>query len=115
MNDITFGSYVGNGIKEIMKNMEDSYPPFGIWIPVTDELPKEKGLYMVSIDPRYLPPNDVLLVDIWGWDGKNWRIDSYDNSASYDIVDQNEYPVVAWMQTPKPYLIWDGEKCVKPI
>lgn len=85
------------------------------WIPVTEELPKEKGLYMVSIDPRYLPPNDVLLVDIWGWDGKNWLIDSYDNSASYDIVDQNEYPVVAWMQTPKPYLVWDGEKCAKPI
>ena len=85
------------------------------WIPVTDELPKEKGLYMVSIDPRYLPPNDVLLVDIWGWDGKNWLIDSYDNSTSYDIVDQNEYPVIAWMTTPKPYLIWDGEKYVKPI
>ena len=85
------------------------------WIPVTDGLPPTKGLYMVSIDPRYLPPNDVLPVDIWGWDGKNWLIDSYDNSASYDIVDQNEYPVVAWMQVPKPYLVWDGEKCVKPI
>ena len=37
---------------------------FGKWIPVTDELPKKNGLYMVSIDPRYLPQNDVLLVDI---------------------------------------------------
>ena len=83
------------------------------WIPVTDELPKKKGLYMVSIDPRYLPPNDVLLVDIWGWDGKNWLIDNFVDG--YDVVDQNEYPVVAWMQTPKPYLVWDGEKCVKPI
>lgn len=41
------------------------------WIPVTEELPKEKGLYVVSIDPYYLSPNDVLLVDIWGWDGEN--------------------------------------------
>ena len=87
------------------------------WIPVIDELPKKKGLYMVSIDPRYLPPNDVLLIDIWGWDGKNWLIDSYDNFASYDIVDQNEYPVVAWMPLPKPYLIWDEKtnQRVKPI
>lgn len=87
------------------------------WIPVTDEPPKEKGLYMVSIDPRYLPPNDVLLVDIWGWDGKNWLIDSYDNSASYDVVDQNEYPVIAWMPTPEPYLTWDEKtnQRVKPI
>lgn len=87
------------------------------WIPVIDELPKKKGLYIVSIDPRYLPPNDVLLADIWGWDGKNWLIDSYDNSASYDIVDQNEYPVIAWMPLLKPYLIWDEEsqRCVKPI
>lgn len=36
------------------------------WIPVNDGLPTEKGLYMVSIDPRYLPPSDVSLVDIWG-------------------------------------------------
>ena len=87
------------------------------WIPVTDRLPPTKGLYMVSIDPRYLPPNDVLLVDIWGWDGKNWLIDSYDNSASYDIVDQNEYPVVAWMKVPKPYLVWSNidQMCVRPI
>ena len=85
------------------------------WIPVIDELPKEKGLYMVSIDPRYLPQNDVLLVDIWGWDGENWLIDSYDNYSSYDVVDQNEYPVIAWMPLPKPYLVWDGEKCVEPI
>lgn len=83
------------------------------WIPVTDELPKKKGLYMVSIDPRYLPPNDVSLVDIWGWDGKNWLVDNFVDG--YDVVDQNEYPIVAWMQMPKPYLVWDGEKCVKPI
>lgn len=85
------------------------------WIPVTEELPKEKGLYMVSIDPRYLPPNDVLLVDIWGWDGENWLVDNFVDG--YDIVDQNEYSVIAWMQTPKPYLIWDKEsqRCVKPI
>ena len=83
------------------------------WIPVTDELPKKKGLYMVSIDPRYLPPNDVLLVDIWGWNGENWLVDNFVDD--YDVVDQNEYPVVAWMSLPKPHLVWDGEKCVKPI
>ena len=85
------------------------------WIPVTEELPKEKWLYVVSIDPCYLPPNDVLLVDIWGWDGENWLIDNYVDG--YDVVDQNEYPVIAWMQTPKPYLIWDEKtnQRVKPI
>ena len=113
MNDITFGSYVGNGIKEIMKNMEDSYPLFGIWIPVTDELPKKKGLYMVSIDPLYMPTSGVELVDIWGWDGDNWLIDNFVDG--YDVVDQNEYPVIAWMPLPKPFLVWDGEKCVRPI
>ena len=85
------------------------------WIPVIDELPKKKGLYIVSIDPRYLPPNDVLLVDIWGWDGENWLVDNFVDG--YDVVDQNEYPVIAWMPLLKPYLIWDEEsqRCVKPI
>lgn len=115
MNNITFGYYVGNSIKEIMKNMEDLYPPFGIWIPVDDRLPTTKGLYMVSIDPLYLPPSDVALVDIWGWDGENWLVDNFVDG--YDVVDQDEYPVIAWMPLPKPYLIWDEEsqRCVKPI
>ena len=76
MNDITFGSYVGNSIKEIMKNMEDLYPPFGTWIPVTDELPKEEGWYLISVDPYYMPPN-CDLVDHLYWNGKDWRVRNY--------------------------------------
>ncbi len=83
------------------------------WIPVEDELPTKKGLYMVSVDPRYLPPSGVELVDIWGWDGKNWLVDNFVDG--YDVVDQNEYPVIAWTNILKPYLVWDGEKCVRPI
>ena len=83
------------------------------WTPVEDGLPKEKMLYMVSIDPRYLPVSGVELVDIWGWDGENWLIDNFVDG--YDVVDQNEYPVIAWMPLPKPFLVWDGEKCVRPI
>lgn len=83
------------------------------WTPVEDELPTKKGLYMISVDPRYLPPSGVELVDIWGWDGDNWLIDNFVDG--YDVVDQNEYPVIAWMPLPKPYLVWDGEKCVRPI
>lgn len=83
------------------------------WTPVEDGLPTTKGLYMISVDPRYLPPSGVELVDIWGWDGNNWLIDNFVDG--YDVVDQNEYPVIAWMPLPKPYLVWDGEKCVRPI
>lgn len=83
------------------------------WTPVENSLPKEKRLYMVSIDPRYLPPSGVELVDIWGWDGNNWLIDNFVDG--YDVVDQNEYPVIAWMPLPRPFLVWDGEKCVRPI
>jgi len=83
------------------------------WTPVENGLPTAKDLYMVSIDPLYLPPSDVALVDIWGWDGENWLVDNFVDG--YDVVDQDEYPVIAWMPLPKPYLIWDGEKCVKPI
>ena len=86
---------------------------YKVWIPVGDGLPIAKGLYMVSIDPRYVPPSGVELVDIWGWDGENWLIDNYVDG--YDVVDQNEYPVIAWTGILKPYLVWDGEKCVKPI
>ena len=39
---------------------------YKVWIPVEDGLPIAKGLYMVSIDPRYVPPSGVELVDIWG-------------------------------------------------
>ena len=85
------------------------------WTPVENGLPTAKDLYMVSIDPLYLPPSDVALVDIWGWDGENWLIDNFVDG--YDVVDQNEYPVIAWMPLPRPYLIWDEEsqRCVKPI
>lgn len=85
------------------------------WIPVEDGLPTVKGLYMISIDPYYLPPSGVELVDIWGWDGENWLVDNFVDG--YDIVDQTEYPVIAWMPLPKPYLVWDDKtnQRVKPI
>ena len=107
MNDITFGSYVGNGIKEIMKNMEDLYPPFGTWIPVTDELPKEEGWYLISVDPYYMPPN-CDLVDHLYWNGKDWIYESFEGTKlCNEILDPKECPVLAWMPKPKPYLTWN--------
>ena len=53
------------------------------WTPVEDELPTKKGLYMISVDPRYLPVSGVELVDIWGWDGENWLIDNFVDG--YDV------------------------------
>ena len=115
MDNITFGSVVGKSLKEIMKKMYDQYLPYGAWNPVDDRLPKDKGWYLVSIDPRYMPPTGVELVDIFGWDGEKWiTVDAC--LEGFKIIVKDECPVIAWMPLPKPYLIWDTKtnQCVKP-
>lgn len=108
MNNTSFGSIVGKSMKEIMKKMSDQYMPYGAWVPVDDMLPKDKGWYLVSIDPYYMPPTGVELVDIFGWDGEKWiTVDAC--LEGFEIIVKDECPVVAWMPLPKPYLVWDSE------
>ena len=116
MNNTNFSSVVGKSMKEIMKKMNDLYSPYGEWVSVDERLPQNKGWYLVSIDPRYLPSTGVELVDIFAWDGKEWvTIDVDDKNAGFKIIVKDECPVVAWMPLPKPYLIWDEKtnQCVK--
>lgn len=65
------------------------------WNPVTEELPKEKGEYLVTYHPCY-------------WDNvrdvKCVGIDTFRGKASWA---KNKYQrVIAWMKKPDP---WEGE------
>lgn len=116
MDNVTFGSVVGKSLKEIMKKMNDQYQPYGVWNPVDDRLPKDKGYYLVSIDPRYMPPDIAELVDIFYWDGEKWIIVDIVGTV-FKVVVKDQCPVIAWMPLPKPYLVWDSEtrQMVKPF
>ena len=88
------------------------------WIPVERELPTEEDWYLVSVDPYYMPPNGVELIDIFYWNGKEWvTIDFDDIDEKLKIVVKDDCPVIAWMPLPKPCLIWDEKtnQRVKPI
>ena len=115
MDNITFGSVVGKSLKEIMKKMGE-YHFYGVWTSVNDRLPNDIGWYLVSIDPRYMPPTGVELVDIFGWGGEKWIVIDVTLSG-FEIVVKDECPVIAWMPIPKPYLVWDTKtnQCVKPV
>ncbi len=83
---------------------------FGSWVSVNDSLPKNRGVYLVSIDPNYAPDDgSVLLVDMFVWDGDEWQTMDYDfyDGEEFKIIVDEMCPVVAWMDLPNPYLIID--------
>lgn len=80
------------------------------WIPIENGTPKEVGWYLVSVDPYYMPPDGVELVDVAGWMDGRWWCDSYDGHKIIEEYPIEEVPIVAWMPLPKPYLVWDKEK-----
>ena len=61
-----------------------------LWVPVTEELPKENGEYMVT-------------VEYFGWHGEKGRMStkaSYTKAKGWCISDGK---VAAWMPLPEPY------------
>lgn len=94
-----------NGLRLAKSFMTDENPEFETmrtWIPVTERLPKETGLYMVSIKTKgvevleeiypdglvYVSAYDAVIMH-WGYGDKN---------------------VQAWMPLPKPYQEADYER-----
>lgn len=55
------------------------------WIPVSERLPEEKGLYFVTTDGRY---NNIVEVTFYNHTNNIWYIAS---------------EVIAWMPLPVPY------------
>ena len=76
----------------------------GGWIPVTERLPEENGLYLVTVNAQNRP---VRIYEYAPWEmdeeRKYWINDCDDHSHVFNHF------VKAWMPMPEPYLE-EGEK-----
>lgn len=72
-------------------------PKFGMWIPVSEDLPKDAyGCFVTVMDVDLRTQNEFenILPYLVGYDGETW------NNAGGEPI---PYEVIAWMKAPEPY------------
>ena len=85
--------FIGCTIGEAMKIMLDEVPPAQPewkWTPCSEEMPKKKGRYIVTVRNRF--DNIEVRFRYWNEDCKLWSGDQMDD-------------VLAWCEIPEP---WEG-------
>lgn len=85
--------YQGKTIREWMKIITEQNQKFGVWIPISEGLPKENETVIVSTEYGVYP--EARYTKEYGWE---W---AYEAGADYwkEIDDD----VTAWMPLPKTY------------
>ena len=81
---------------EDFKKWIDSQPKVGEWIPVSEELPEDEGLVLVTVNDKHnnLTFENALMTGCYCY-AEGWILEGY-----IDWVDPN---VTAWMPLPEPY------------
>ena len=81
---------------EGFKKWIDSQPKVGEWIPVSEELPEDEGLVLVTVNDKHnnLTFENALITGCYCY-AEGWILEGY-----IDWVDPN---VTAWMPLPEPY------------
>lgn len=76
------------------RDISEAYgePPSLKWIPVSDALPKDKGLYYTTAKESTTGARIIVLYA--GWDGQRWL--GLDGG-------EMQIDVIAWMRLPKAY------------
>ena len=81
---------------EDFKKWIDSQPKVGEWIPVSEELPEDDGLVLVTVNVKHNKtiPDSVVMIGCYTYE-QGWILNGY-----IDLVNLN---VTAWLPLPKPY------------
>ena len=74
----------------------DSQPKVGEWVPVSEELPEDEGLVLVTVNDKHnnLKFENALITGCYCY-AEGWILEGY-----IDWIDPN---VTAWMPLPEPY------------
>ena len=72
------------------------------WIPVTERLPEESNIYIVTVDKDYISPNCDSVDTLW-WEAKSqeWQYENRNAFVKFPA------PVLAWMPLPEG---WEEKK-----
>jgi hypothetical protein len=85
---------------DLVKEILSEEPKTGKWIPVTERLPKETGLYLVTLKTAGINafegthPNGFVYIALWDGISMRWGY--------------NDKYVTAWMPLPEPFRREDG-------
>lgn len=76
------------------------------WIPCSERLPEEEGMYIVCFDRKQLRKNEYQIETSYWLDGK-WQygmLERYEYKMAEYVIEPVEYlTVIAWMPLPEPY------------
>ena len=93
--------------EELYKAMEKlEEEPETKWIPCSERLPEEDGMYLVSVNPYYVPPKDYTTDALYFHKGvwKYMDILKVHHAIVPELVLREfEWPIIAWMPLPEPY------------
>ena len=80
------------------------------WIPCSERLPEEEGVYIVTFNKSCLLENELPVMDAIWRDGQ-WQysvLESYKHRMPKLVIEPiEELKVIAWMPLPEP---WKGEE-----
>ena len=97
-----------NEVREIVNELPSvQTKPKTDWIPVSDRLPENCGMYIVTRKIYDCPDTAPIIMSDESWfDGQNtWHNDNRINHNRGYLPD-----VIAWMPLPEPYKPTDSEK-----
>ena len=89
-----------------LENLVNAQPTVNQWIPCSARLPEEDGMYLVSVNPYYVPPKDYTTDALYFHKGvwKYMDILKVHHAIVPELVLREfEWPIIAWMPLPEPY------------
>lgn len=82
--------------REVISRLPSAQPEQR-WIPVSERLPEEDDMYLVTVHPRYIVPGGIQ-IDMLGRHEGKWYFQDLDGR---DAVFPD--PVIAWLPLPEPH------------
>lgn len=87
----------GTAIHEAIDMLRSQPGPH--WIPVTERLPEDDTVCLVTVHPDFIPPY-VNPVDVLIYESEKWLFYNVDDVAEDTTC---RIPIIAWMPLPEPY------------
>lgn len=93
------------GVSDAQKVLSEM-PIYDGWIPTAEQLPRENGLYRVTIHPDYITPDMYQVDDVYWIDGK-WKyvdvVTKKNTLAKLELFDY-DMKIIAWKPLDEPYV-----------
>ena len=98
------GQYIKD-VKDGIRNLPAIEPRRGRWIPVTERLPEENGMYLVTMTEKAKAEElgfdlDEIEVSKMRYNSNGWQLPRHIPSWINEVVKDE---VIAWMPVPEPY------------